>query len=206
MAATVTTYPNGWTLSSSAISQQDFSKFVQTQTCGMLGIVPPDYSQVRVVWPTQGQPFSTTPQQDVCYVSCVLEDDNYTKVRDLSTDTLAAQAWVYTRAWRVGWVLYGPNSLANATKLWTATFLDYFANQFETLQMYFVNEPPQPVRAPEEFNAEWWERADFHIMLYEQVNETLTPPNGAGLVTSVEVKLNDGSAQDPVADFTVIKE
>ena len=38
---------------------------------------------------------------------------------------------------------------------------------------------------PEQINAEWWERADFYVELYEQVTEVLTTPTG-GIAQSVE--------------------
>ena len=52
---------------------------------------------------------------------------------------------------------------------------------------------------PEQVQAEWWERADFHVVMYEQITETIQ----YGVVTSVEVKVYDGSSNDPVADITV---
>ena len=47
-------------------------------------------------------------------------------------------------------------------------------------------------------------RGDFHVDMYEQVTETLTTPTG-GFATSVEVKVYDGSPEDPVADFEVTR-
>ena len=111
------------------------------------------------------------------------------------------QSWEYTRAWRVSWVLYGPNATDRARMLHSAVYLDWLNDALSLDNLYPVSDPPQPVRAPEEINKQWYDRSDFWLMLYEQVNETLTIPVG-GVVTSVEVKLNaDDLGQ--VADFTV---
>lgn len=194
------TYPNGRTLTSSALTVSQINKLAQALTCGMLGINPPDYSQVRIDWPTQGQPFSVSPEQNVAFLACVPEEEEYSKVRDRITSTQTPgvlQTWTYTRPWRWSWVLYGPNATDRARALWDATFMDYFSDQLEASQLYLISEPPVPRRVPEQFNAQWWERADFSLELYELVTETIVD----SAATSVEVKVYDNSGQ--VADITV---
>jgi hypothetical protein len=194
------TYPNGQTLASTALTPAQVSILVQTLTCQALGLSPVDYAQVRVEWQTQGQPFQD-PSKDVCYVGCVLEDVEYTKVRDASRSGTApiTETWVYTRGWRFSWSLYGPNSTDRARMLHTAfIFMSYFSDQLSLSNLYPVSDPPEPTRTPENFNAQWWERADFHIIVYEQVTETIT----INPVTSVEVKVIDGSLGQ-VADLTI---
>ena len=204
---TVITYPNGSSLSSTALTQPQINILIQALTCGMIGINPPDDSLVRVDWQQEGQPFAVTPSQDVCFLSCVPQDSEYSRVRDRSetgTGTPYAVNFVYTRNWRVSWCFYGPNGFDRARQLHTGTFLDWVNNMLSLSLLYPVSDPPEPVYAPETFNAQWWQRTDFHIDMYEQINETLTVPTG-GVVTNVEVKVYDGSPTDPVADFTVVK-
>jgi hypothetical protein len=77
--------------------------------------------------------------------------------------------------------------------------MDYFNDALNLANLFPVSDPVEPVRTPELINAEWWERCDFALTLYENVTETIED----GKVTSVEIKVYDGSPDDPVADFTV---
>ena len=199
---TTTLYPGGQSLSSTALAPADINKVMLDVTCGMLGIVPPDYSQVRDVWQTQGQPFQDV-NRDVCYVACVPENVDYRLVRNMAYGGVAAvatQSWQYTRGWRVTWTFYGPNATDRARMAHSALFIDYFTDQLAAANLFPLPDPPEPVRVPEVINAQWFERADFHCIMYENVTETL---NNVGAATSVEVKVYDGSPDDPVADITV---
>jgi len=207
-----TTYPNGQQLVSDALSQAAMNQFMQALTCGLLGLNPPDLSQVLVDWQTQGQPFAQTPLTNRCYLACVVTDEPYHRVRDRQYGQVGNQVqeiWTYTRPWKISWVFYGDNakvpslvgssSLDRATTLWTGTFMDYFSDQLELEGLAAVNEPATPIRIPEQFNAQWWDRSDFSIELYELVTDTILD----GAATSVEVKLYQGTGTNPVADFTV---
>lgn len=200
---TTTTYPNGQVLTSSALTEKQVNIVVQTLTCGMLGIVPVDPVQVRVDWQPQGQPGVALPSQDICYVACVTETVEYSKVRDRTAvgDSTAplAETWVYTRGWRVTWQLEGPNSLDRARQIHSALFQDYFNEQFEVSKLYPVLDPAEPVRVPVDHNAQWYDSNQFSCVFYEEVTETIQTPS----VSSVEIKVYDGSVDDPVADITV---
>lgn len=200
---TTTTYPNGQTLASTALTEKQMDIIIQTQTCGMLGINPVDPTKVRVNWQPQGQPGVALPSQDICYISCVTQDVEYSRVRDHTytgdnsgpvTDT-----WVYTRGWRVTWQLEGSSSVDRARQIHSALFMDYFNTQFELSKLYPVLDPPEPARVPVEHNAQWYDSNQFHCIFYEEVTETIQTPS----VTSVEIKVYDGSVNDPIADITV---
>jgi hypothetical protein len=182
-----TTYPNGQTLTSTALTPNAINLVIQPLTCGMIGVNPPDPNIVRVDWQTQGQPFVPTPGVDVCFISCVPYDVEYSRVRDRTTSGAGpvVETWVYTRGWKIQWVLYGPTSTDRARMIHSATFMDYFNSTLEGAALYPLNDPPEPTRIPEEFNAQWFERADFHIIMYEQVTETIS----YNAVTSIEVKV-----------------
>jgi hypothetical protein len=197
------TYPSGQTLTSTALTIQQINVLVQALTCGALGIVPVDYSQVRVDWQVIGQPDVALPSQDSCYLSCVTEDVDYSRVRDRTTAGDASgpvtETWVYTRGWRVSWDLYGPNSFDRARQIHSSLFMDYFNDQYELSNLYQVLDPPEPVRVPIEHNAQWFDHSAFHCRFYEQVTETITTPT----VISVGIAVYDGSTDDPVATITV---
>jgi len=201
---TTTNYPNGQQLISTALTQTQITNLIQTLTCGMIGVVPPDFSKVRTEWPTQGQPFTQLPSQDACFVMCVPSDSDYSRVRDTALSLAngkLTQTWQYTRNWRVSWVFYGPNSTDNARAVNSAViFMDFFASLLNLQNLYPVSDPPEPTRTPETWNAQWWDRTDFHVDMYEQITETIQP----GVVTSVEIRVQHQSGQ--VADITVQQE
>lgn len=200
---TTTTFPNGQLLISSALKVTEINVIVQTITCGMLGIIPVDPAKVRVAWQTQGQPDVALPSQDSCYISCVTEDVEYSRVRDrtLSGDNSGPiqETWVYTRGWRISWNTYGPNSFDNARQIHSSLFQDYFNDEFSKSNLYPVLDPAEPVRLPIEHNAQWYDASSFHCIFYEQVTETIQTPT----VQSVEIKVYDGSPDDPIFDFTI---
>ncbi len=200
---TTTNYPNGQQLVSSAITQSEINILLQALTCGMLGIVPVDDSQVRVDWQPEGQPDVATPADDMCYISCVPENVDYHLVRDRTFSGVGpvTENWGYTRGWRISWDLYGPNCLDRARQVNSALFMDYFNDQLSLSNLYPVLDPPEPVRLPILHNAQWYDHAHFYCVFYEYVTETIQD----GAVVSVEHKVYDGSPNDPIADFTVIK-
>lgn len=190
---TVITYPNGQVLTSTALTPQQMNTIMQPLTCGLIGINPPDFSKVRVDWQTQGQPFQNV-QNDVVYLQCMVHDVDYSRIRDV---TDRGDVWKYNRGWRIAWQAYGPNATDNMRAIRSAAFLDYFNDVLSASNLFLINDPPEIVRLPEEINAQWWERADFHIDLYEFVTETIT----IGAVTSVEVVVENSGGV--LADFTV---
>ena len=207
-----TPYPNGQTLVSSALTVAQVNALIQSLTCGAIGLplpstgVPAGYARVRVDWPTEGQPFTVNPQQDGCFIACVTHDDPYSRVRNRTLGGAGTEldplveTWTYTRAWRISWTAYGPSAFDNLRAVHSAfVFMDYFADQLSLSNLFTVTDPQEPTRMPEMFNAQWWERSDFAVTVYENVTETIQD----GAVTSVEIKVYDGSPSDPVADFTV---
>ena len=60
-------------------------------------------------------------------------------------------------------------------------------------------DPAEPVRLPIEHNAQWYDASTFHCLFYEEVTETIQTP----AVTSVEIKVYDGSPGDPIADINL---
>lgn len=195
---TTTTYPNGQQLVSSALTVAAINAILLPLTCGMIGINPPDFSLVRINWQVQGQPFEDEPD-NVCYLSCVPTDVQYSKIRDRSTsqsDPGVTETWTYTKGWRISWIFYGPNAEDRARMVKSAMFIDYFTDRLNLANLFPVSDFPEVTRIPEKINAQWWERADFHVDMYEGVTETIL----YGPVTSIEVKLADNSG--PLADFT----
>jgi hypothetical protein len=194
-------YPNGDVFTTSALTPAQMNVLWQQLTCAVLGINPIDPSRVRINWQTQGQPFTPSPAgPNVCYIACVPLDVEYSKVRDMDraqVDNSPQQIVKYTKGWRISWIFYGSDSEAQAQLVWSGMFQDYLNNQLDLSNLYLVTEFDTPQRVPEIINAQWWERADFSVTLYEQVTETLT----TSAATSVEVKVYDNQLGQ-VADIS----
>ena len=185
---TATPYPNGTSLTSTALTLAQVNRLLQSWTCAAIGVNPPDYSLVRVDWPTEGQPFVNTAADNVCFLRAVIEDDSYDKLRDQARDRATTPApvtytWTYTRVWSMSWTFYGPSGTDNARAVRSALFLDYFTDLLATSQLFPNPDHRAPTRTPEQMNAQWYERADFSCQMNEFVTETITVPS----VTSVPV-------------------
>lgn len=200
--STSTQYPNGQVLTSTAFTPNSLSTLIQQLTCGMLGINPPDPAKVRISWPTEGQPFEDV-NIDVCYIMATPQAVDYSLLRNTwlsqqDVNSPLVQNFTYTRGWRIKWIFYGPNSTDRARMVHSAVaFMDYFADLLANNNLFPLPDAATPTRTPEQKNAQWWERADFHCDMYENVEETiqLTP------ATSVEIQVLDNTGLE--ADFTV---
>jgi hypothetical protein len=165
----------------------------------------PAYSRVRVDWPTDGQPFGAITD-DVAFISCTEEDDEYDRLRDVvdadvipvtGPITQVSRTTSYTRVWRVAWVIYGPNSFDGARSLRSALYTDSGQNQLAASEIYPVMDIAPAIRAPENFQGQWWERSDLHVFLNEAVQEVSI----LNAVASVEVQ--SFTAAGEFADQTV---
>lgn len=192
-------FPNGQILISSALTPTAISTLFQTLTLGILG-AGTDYSRVRIEWPTNGQQ-GFNNGQDVSFLSAVETDDDYNRVRDMRNATNNAvslqQISTYTRVWSVQWINYGPNSFDAARLIKSALYVDWFHDTLAAANLWLVGDVPATVRAPELFNAQWWERVDLTVKFNEFVTESLITPT----IASVEVIASASST--PLIDVTV---
>lgn len=206
MGASVT-YPDGTTLTSSALTIQQISAVLQPAISGMLGISDPENTPaVRIEYGPQGQPFSDITE-DVCYFRCMPTEDPYTKIRErfnwgpngwgnaqfgvqpyggtLSGDPALSEQWNYTNAWKIRMTFYGPNSYDRARTVRSGLYQDYFTNLLSLSNLFPVSDFPEPVRVPDLLDGQWFERVDLEFEAYEFVTETIARQT----VTSVEVEL-----------------
>lgn len=199
---TVTTWPDGSMLSSTALSDGVASQVMQALTAQALGITGTmnQQSQVRVAWQTQGQPFEDV-STDICYIFMIERGGEYDRQRNelfgTQTATQIPLIQTYTRIWECRWMFYGPNSFDHARLMRSAIFTDYFRWQLRPFSMYPVAPFDNPLRVPEVINGQWFNRSDMRGLIYEQVTETRT----VNLVASVPVVVND--ANGTLADIEV---
>jgi hypothetical protein len=185
---------------------------MQSVTIAMLGIVdasppvpPTSFQQVRTSWPTQGQPFSKI-SEDVIYCRAVQVDDDYDKVLDESASVLDDETLqitdTRTRVWQLFWVAYGPNSFDRIRQIRKGLMQDATRDTFAAINMYLIPDLPAPVRAPELFEGQWWERTDFSARFNELVTEYDSAQPVSGVEVIIEVGKNS-TTNEVVSDITV---
>ncbi len=150
------------------------------------GSDPMAFYKVRIGWQEEGQP-AWQICDDICAIIATIADDPYNRIRDVqfadNDETTLLQTTQYTRVWKVHLVLYGPNSFDNARLIKSCLFLGWVTDALANSNLYLITDVADPIRAPEEFEGQWWERSDIEFRLNENVLETITVQS----VSSVEV-------------------
>jgi hypothetical protein len=185
-----TTFPNGTTLTSSANSPDTLLLILQPLTAQMLGIDPTTdpnaYAKVRVSWQPVGQPAWSINEQ-ICVMKAVEEEDDYNRIRDTILASAVSgsveQIIGYTRVWRVTWNFYGPNCFDQGRLVRDAMFLDWTTLALALRKLYLVTDVGRVVYVPEEFQGQFFKRADLSMRLNAQVTDTIV----VNAVTSAEV-------------------
>jgi hypothetical protein len=202
---TVTNFPNGQTLTSSALTDDQMFALWQPFTCDMLGLASTDPSRqftVRQAWQSAGAP-AWKIDENIISIRCTLESNWYDKVRDVITtknsDISVISNIEYTRVWSIRFIGYGPNIFDMIRLVRSALLLDWTHDTLAVSSLYVMTELGTPVRNPELFEGQYWERTDLAIELYEQVNETLVAPSIASVEVLLETK--DGIQKDFVIEL-----
>jgi hypothetical protein len=159
-----------------------------TSTMTMLGYDPADYNDplnipafmpVRISWQPEGVP-AWKRTDDVTFIRIGEEDDLINVLHDLIYTNKDAdnsnQATSYTRVVRVHYICYGPNSYDNAFKLKRLMFNDTYRLPLIKQNLYLVPSKASPIRSPELFTGQWWERADIAFQFNEFVKFNDTVP------------------------------
>ena len=194
-------------MTTTALDPKTISTALQLATIRALGLptpaspIDPVYKLVRIDWPTEGQP-AWGIGEDIVFIGALLVDDPSDKVRDLvmgvdgsgnPLETITQQA-----VWRASWTVYGPNATLNARKIRAALFWQSTHDLLALSNLYLVPALPQVIRAPELFQGQWWERADFSAEYNEGVTDTYAVQTVR--ISEVIVDTADGIT---VADVTV---
>ena len=135
-------------------------------------------TRVRTSWEQKGAPaFAIT--DDVLFLQCVPNSSSY-NVRDESWTEVTGNPEImlknrsYTREWRVSFIAYGPNSFDSIRLIKTMLLEDFSHDMLARENLYYVPDTNTPVRNPELFESQWWERVDYVANFNEYVNESIT--------------------------------
>ena len=200
---TTTTFPNGQVFISSALTVLQMNTIMQALATQMLGIAPGASnfdSMVRLDWPTGGQP-SYQITDDLCFLRNIVVDDQYNRIRD-KTETVndgitLLETWNYTRVWMTSFTVVGPNSSDNARLIKSAFFLDFPLDSLAQSNLYLLADIADPIRAPELFAGQWWERCDLEVKFNEAVTETIYTP----AIATSEILIGDEFGNSTVVNL-----
>ena len=178
-----------------------------TATCLCLQLDPAaDASQaaVRRSWAAQGQPHWLI-NEDVTLFRITPEDDRYNRIREYTyvpkdppDDDYLDQQMTMTNVFSVGWSVYGPNSRSRSFLIFSRIFDPTVRELLRKQHIFLIPDVSAPVRAPELFEGQWWERTDVKAKYNELValgadfpyiksaTVELVPEEGDGVIVHVE--------------------
>ena len=150
-----------------------------TQMLGLDPALPINASKVRIAWPTDGAP-AWKKDEDVTFIRIGDADDPINILRDTVTTQQDAdnanQATTYTRVLIVHFVCYGPNSFDNAFMIRNNLYKQQYRNLLSDKNIYLIPQINSPVRSPESFNGQWWERTNMMAKFNELISFDQTVP------------------------------
>lgn len=169
-------------MADTVLTLSQIENLFQTWTTQMIGLDPAitaNQDKVRISYPADGQP-GWKITDDIIFLKVNNEPDPIDKQRDVvyseKDDDTAIRQVSYTRVHSIKWTLYGPNSFNNADKIKNALYLPTYKELFSKNNLFLVLKVENPVRFPELYNGQWWERTDFEASFNEKVVRTTEVP------------------------------
>jgi hypothetical protein len=146
-------------------------------------------NNVRVGWQTGSAPaFKIT--DNVVFITATPVDHLYNRQHDElieegSPDLIISRG--FTRVMALNIIAYGSEAVTNLQKIQLGMFYNNVRNLLHAEEIYYIPDTPEVRRVPEEFQNQWWERADIQL----RFNELLTDEQTVYGVDSVGVTVSD---------------
>ncbi|MFB0841783.1 phage neck terminator protein [Paenibacillus oleatilyticus] len=152
-------------------------------TIRALGLDPrakQNQDRVRIGWPAKGAP-AWKQGADVAFLLIDYADDQYTRQIDVTFSSgankdNANRTVSYTRVLRVNWIFYGPNSFGDADTVRAGLFLPQTTMDLAAVNMAMITDVAMPIRTPELFAGQWWDRTSFQARFNEKVTRQSEVP------------------------------
>jgi len=184
---------------------KSFGSLMQDAYLAALGVVPSGptdsaaYSQVRLTWPTNGQP-DWAVNEDVVFVQAVLDNPDIARWRDFADEDNADGMHVdvtttYTRTWSVSFIAYGPNSFDRLRAFVSYLLSDRSGLVLEPADLYVITDVYPPTRVPEMFGSQWFERSDLTVKFNELVQEQSQVNAVVSVDVTTETQAGDADLQ-----------
>jgi hypothetical protein len=178
----------------------EIEDLMRKATLELLGL-PDDLTtkkRVRISWPAGGAP-AWKINEDVAFIRVYEIDDPYNRQKVTTyrnNDAVSViQNESYTNVIAVDWILYGPNSFDDADTMRNGL------TRNETLRnnnMHLIYNRPAPVRSPELFNGQWWERTNLTAYFNLLVSHEYTVP----AISAAQVILKTEKGDVEIANIT----
>lgn len=174
---------------------KEIEDFFYEITCNMLGIdlsKKVNQKKVRIAWPTGGAP-GWKIDEDIIFLRLTPVDDKMARQLDICYDPVKDnkpymnKKTGYTRVHKVDWTLYGPNSYDNADIIRHLIFDYDYMQKFKEKNLYLITDVSMPVRLPELYAGQWWERTDFSATF----NECVIREKDVPYLTGADIRLID---------------
>lgn len=172
-------------------SISEFEDIIQPLFVRALGwdISSPDKSNdVRIGWQTEGAP-AFGVNDNVVFITAVPVDNQINRQHDIllensSSDLLQTKG--FTRVMAINVIAYGSDCVSNLLTIKMAMFDDDYRYELAAEKIYLVTDVEEARRTPENFQGQWWERADMQL----KFNELIIIEKQINSVDSVEVEAN----------------
>lgn len=150
-----------------------------------------DQGAVRIGWPQDGAP-AWPISYDVVFLLINYTDSEIAKQFERSYSALDTTSVIEnissTVPLRVGWTLYGPNSFDHASLIRSSLFLASSSDTLAASNVALVTAVAMPVRVPELFNGQWWERTTF----YAEFNQLSVTQSTVPYLLTADVQTVEG--------------
>lgn len=160
--------------------------FFWNMTLLILGLDPAlaaNQSRVRIGWPEYGAP-AWQINENVVFLLISQEEDAVTQQMEVTYVPIDAgntdAQTSYTRVHRVNWICYGPSSFDDTDTIRSSLATVTYQQLMSASNLYRVPAPTVPLRSPELFNGQWFDRSTYYCKFNEQVLKHSTTP----LITS----------------------
>jgi hypothetical protein len=148
---------------------------------------PEAYSKVRISWPSGGAP-AWNSTEDKIFIRVTEDDDKINRQKDDRVWQEGSPIQLnlehsYIRVIRLSLVLYGPNSWENVQLIRDQMFYSTTHRLLYEAGLRLLTEIPSPIRGPELFQGNWWEREDIGFLF----NERILRNEEVGIIESAEI-------------------
>jgi hypothetical protein len=167
---------------------EDLFQDITTRALGLNPDLPENADKVRIAFPSVGAP-AWQRETNVVFLKINAESNPIIQQRDVQYNAIsvddANRKASYTRVISVGWTFYGPSSFDNADVVRNALYNTLYVSELKSHGLFLILDVPNPVRMPEPFNGQFWERTDFVASFNESVTRQVVVP----YIKTAEVKL-----------------
>ncbi|WP_103110746.1 phage neck terminator protein [Brevibacillus reuszeri] len=170
-----------------ALSLSEIQDIFWDCTIKILGLDPSkkeNQKRIRKGYPAEGAP-AWQRTDNVGFILVSIANDPYSQQIETSytraSEKTANQLSSYTRVLQVQWTFYGPSSFDDADKVRAALY----RSPLLFSPLHLVTNVPAPIRLPELFGGQWWERTSFTANFNEKVVRSST----VNYIESAEIKV-----------------